>query len=743
MSRPAGIRSSLRARTAVELAALAAGLAVFGYLGWDSALWDARLQLLLHLLVVAAALGLAMAAVRGMPLPRTRIDAPVLAVLAALALATASALNVGMSLRAMGSIAAFALALPLALLAVRWRPSWLGLVTAVPVLAFAIPTLAVLAWRRIEWVMAGAPGLPPLRLPNEGTPFGSVAVPPFVIWPAWALAGLIEPAAVRRPIRAGLVAVGVPLTVLSGSRSAWLALGVTALVAGVPWAWSRRRHLRIERRPSLRTGAVMAGGLLVTAAVVVLILPRFTAVTSLIYRVSLWRDTLTAWASDPLLGIGPGFMPYARQAAAADFTFPVRQPHSHNLPLGLLGDAGIVGLVAGIVVVVAVGWVAGPWRSRTPTGRAAALVLLGIGVGGLFEDLTFLPNFNLLAVALLAVALTDAGAVTWRPIPSLGQLRGRLAAGLAAVAGATLLVGMVVADAGAVTYRGGLDAAIEGDWSTASARFERSAAIDGWHPATPKALAVAADAAGDAGLARRAAETAVERNPGDGPSWANLALLCGELGDDGCQLHALERSMATAEFGGLGPINAALAYEALGREEEADAAYRHSLLIHRTTALATDWPRAVAIGDATTVEDLGALVEVNRLLAWWAVGEPIEPGAIEDPAGRALAHAMLDQRELADDWLERTIAARPDEAFTWDLAIVLREHWGRRTDHEREVARVVRGSPLAGRDQPARVAAVSYELDSFRGVPLDGMLIDAERLLTEPPYPWSLEAVLP
>jgi hypothetical protein len=104
---------------------------------------------------------------------------------------------------------------------------------------------------------------------------------------------------------------------------------------------------------------------------------------------------------------------------------------------------------------------------------------------------------------------------------------------------------------------------------------------------------------------------------------------------------------------------------------------------------------------------------------------------------------MLDQRESADDWLERTIATRPDEAFTWDLAIVLREHWGRRTDHEHEVARVVRGSPLAGRDQPARVAAVSYELDSFRGVPLDGMLIDAERLLTEPPYPWSLEAVLP
>ena len=55
----------LRGRSAVELAALAAGLAVFGYVGWDSALWDPRLQLLLHLLAVGAILALAMAALRG------------------------------------------------------------------------------------------------------------------------------------------------------------------------------------------------------------------------------------------------------------------------------------------------------------------------------------------------------------------------------------------------------------------------------------------------------------------------------------------------------------------------------------------------------------------------------------------------------------------------------------------------------------------------------------------------------
>ena len=81
----------------------------------------------------------------------------------------------------------------------------------------------------------------------------------------------------------------------------------------------------------------------------------------------------------------------------------------------------------------------------------------------------------------------------------------------------------------------------------------------------------------------------------------------------------------TAEFGGLGPINAAFAYEALGNEDEADAAYRHSLLIHRITALATDWPRAIEIRDATTAEDLGALVEAPAQAAPEEVFEqPVE-----------------------------------------------------------------------------------------------------------------------
>ena len=122
-----------------EWLALIAALAVFAYVGWDGALWDARFQLLLHLLAVGAAAGIAAIALRGGAVPRTPLDLPILALLAAFGVATLSAANLGMSLRAMAAIAAFAVMLCVALVAVRHRPSWVGVVTAVPVLLHLDP----------------------------------------------------------------------------------------------------------------------------------------------------------------------------------------------------------------------------------------------------------------------------------------------------------------------------------------------------------------------------------------------------------------------------------------------------------------------------------------------------------------------------------------------------------------------------------------------------------------------------
>ena len=723
--------------------ALAAAIAVFSYVGWDGALWDARLQLLLHLLAIGAVGGVLVLAVRGHDLPRTPLELPLLGLLAAFALATLGALNLGMSLRAMATITAFAAMLPVALIAIRHRPTWVGLVTSVPILALSIPTLGVLVARRIEWVLVGAPGLPPLRLPAEGTPFGSVAVPPFVLIPAWALAGLIEHDGLRRTVRIGLVAVGAPLVVLSGSRSAWLAIAAASVIAGVPWAWSRRGRLHWPRRVTGTGLAASAAALAVIGIGLVFVLPRVTAVTSLLYRGALWRDTLVAWGSDPVFGIGPGFMPYARQAAAADFSFPVRQPHSHNLLLGVLGDAGIVGLVAALVVVGTLVAVAGPWRSRTPVGRAAAVVLIGLGIGGLFEDLTFLPGFDLLVILLVAVALTDAGAVAWRPLKFRTIARRRVA--IAGGAGMSLVLGwaMVVADAGAIAYRAGTDAAGSSDWSASSAWLARAVEIDPWHPAGPRALSVAAAANLQPDLAAEAAEQATLLNPGDSTAWVNRGLLCEQREETTCAIEAGHRAAATARYLAPDLLNAALLLDRLGQADAADSAYRLSLLTQPTTSFVVDWPRTVTIGDGTIPEIAEATWQLNLLLARHASGEPFQPTEFEDPAVRALAHAMLDERAEAEQWLATALQARSEDVRTHDINVVLRSAWGEPTEDAIRVASAVRGRAFPSRDLEVGVPSTVLDIGSFRAYPLDGYVPAAFRLATRPPFPWTLERVLP
>ena len=741
MSRPDPVAWT-RARTPTEWLALGAGVAVFGYLGWDSALWDARFQLLLHLLAAGAIGGLGLIVLRGHELPRTPLDLPILGLLVALALATLSALNVGMSLRAMAAIVAFAAMLPVALLAVRRRPAWVGLVTSVPVLLLSIPTLVTLVERRVEWIAAGAPGLPPLRLPIEVTPFGSVAVPPFVLIPAWALAGLIEPPALRRAVRIGLVAVGVPLVILSGSRSAWLAIAVGLAIGILPRAWQERRRLRWPRELSARGILIAVGSLVVGGLALALVLPRLTAVSSLLYRAGLWRDTLAAWSSDPLLGIGPGFMPYARQAAA-DFSFPVRQPHSHNLPLGVLGDAGLVGLAAGLILVGTLAIRAGPWRNRTPVGRPAAVVLVGLGVGGLFEDLTFLPGFNLLAITLIAVALLDAGAVTWAPM-RLASLTRRSA--LLAGSGSTAIVlvaAMVTADAGAIAYRNGIEAAQSADWMGSAAQLRRAVEIDRWHPAGPRALAVAADAAGQPGVALGAAVQATLLNPGDAIAWTNLALLCEADGNVTCAREAAQRAVATARYLAPELLNAAMVLDRLGATDAADAAYRLSLLTQPATSFVVEWPRTIVIGDGRIPDVTNASWQLNLLVARHATGEPIVPEEFADPAVRALAHAANGDREEAERWLARALAEYPDDIRTRDIAVILRDAWGEPIEESVRIASVVRGRPFPGRDIRSTVPRTIPETVSFRAYPRDGFVTTAVRLATRPPFPWTLQQVLP
>jgi tetratricopeptide (TPR) repeat protein len=728
-----------RGRSAVEWVSLLAGLAAFAYLGWDSALWDPRLQLLLHLLAIGGIGGVVVHGWRGGALPRTAIDVPILALLASFALATLLAVNLGMSLRSMASIVALTLMLPVALLAIRARPSWTALVVCLPTLGLASGALGAILARRLAWVLAGAPGLPPLRMPAEGTPFGSVAVAPFVILGAWVVAGRIAERPFRRAVRMCLAAVGVPLAVLSGSRSAWLAIAVSGAALVVPWAWARRNSLRRPERLGRRGVAVAGVAVFLLAGLAIVVGPRLTASSSLIYRGELWRDTVTAWLTSPLTGLGPGIMPYARQAAAPDGSFPVSQPHSHDWALGLLGDAGILGLAAGIVLAAAFAWSAGPWRSRTREGRIASSVLIGIAVSAIFEDITFLPNFCLVVLLVVAIALEDAGAVRWQPWPRPSIPVAALAGG----ASVTLLLAMVVADAGAIAYREGIEAGRWRDWAAAAGWFERSVAVDPWHPLGPGALGVALAASGEDAAAREELARAARLNPGDGRTWANLAVVCRRLGDAECERDAARRAIATARLDDQTLVIAALSLDRLGETQEADAAYRRSLLTHPMTAFEVAWPRAVIVGDGR-IDPGGAVAnDLSLFLARHATGDDVSPDAYATAAVRALGHAVRGDEAAARDALEAARRASPGVTLTWEIDLVLRRAWGEALDPADRIYAILTNRPIRAPDAPFETLGAKFELGSFRLVPRDGFVPGALEVGEIRAWPWILGSLLP
>jgi tetratricopeptide (TPR) repeat protein len=348
-----------------------------------------------------------------------------------------------------------------------------------------------------------------------------------------------------------------------------------------------------------------------------------------------------------------------------------------------------------------------------------------------------------LVISLLAVALADAGAVRWVSASAWpGRHRLVLVAGTLTIV-ASLAPAALLGDASGIAHHAGIEAAAEGRDDAARDHLILATVLDRWHPAPPKALAVAAARAGDADIARAAAGRAVALNPGDGRSWANLALLCLEAGDEACARESAHRAAGSASFLGLELANAALVQESTDRAAAADDAYARSLLSQRLTAFGLPWPRNVSLDDANLPESAGASGELNRVLAGWAVDEPLKPADVSSPTIRALVHAMAGNVEAAAPLLDEALASSPEDPLPWQIAIVLREAWGQRIDDELEAWNALSGSDFPAPHAESTPRVSTRDIASFRSYPGDELVPAAERLETDPIWPWVLRATLP
>ncbi len=246
---------------------------------------------------------------------------------------------------------------------------------------------------------------------------------------AVALAGA---AGSKRPLLAALAAVQVPALFLAHSRVAWLAAGVSLLVAA---AFAKRR-LRSRRRLRGGRAAVLALGVGAMLTVAVMLRERPTAPTakviaaahdsedrapedvsavrSLAGRAWIWRISAHAALDAPFFGAGLGRFPERYLAAQGDAlrTLPPREASrrfvnattAHDEPLQVATESGVL---ASLLLVLGLSALAvGHLRAGRAGFGAAALAVLVTSLG----DSPLRQPAIALLVALLVAAETSRGA---------------------------------------------------------------------------------------------------------------------------------------------------------------------------------------------------------------------------------------------------------------------------------------------------------------------------------------------
>ncbi|TAL05694.1 MAG: hypothetical protein EPO00_12510, partial [Chloroflexota bacterium] len=267
------------------------------------------------------------------------------------------------------------------------------------------------------WRDLGRFSIPPLRPDFEGLAYGN----PSTVATVCILLFLVTVAHVglasRRQV-AVVFSLGVLTALvvfLTGSRGAWVG---GALAAGVliPCWMSSRANRMVARRLLARAGvrrALSLGSL----GLIGLTLAFLPAVVSRILepasdtRLSFYEASIRMFLHKPITGLGPGTWVVERihytAAPASDYYIP----HAHNIWLQTLSELGLVGMMGGGVMAVAIGaMLLRAWRSDEPPRQlhawAALTALVYLGAHQLFD---FYPNMPAIGFCLaLLIARLDA-----------------------------------------------------------------------------------------------------------------------------------------------------------------------------------------------------------------------------------------------------------------------------------------------------------------------------------------------
>ena len=381
-----------------------------------SRLLDAGLALMLAAIPVSvsgAQLGLGLAifggglvAFRRRRLPRTPLDAPVLALLAVTILSAAVSSDPAASLRKVGSAWQV---LAMYLLVLRFRsPGELA-----PFLRFAIPTAVLgglfgIVQHYTGWLAPGGANGSLHSLGHDGrilwfpeggfSHYQTFANVYFML--ACLMAGMAVAATSRRErlLTAAAAAIAAGAVLFSFTRGVWVALGVALLLFVQAFA---RRAL-----PALAAGLALAilAALIVPSGVRTRLLSMADAGTN-VERLLLWETSWSMLRDHPVLGVGVGRYAVAQdEYVREEVPMLMTRTHAHNIWLQAAVERGVLGLAAfAWLVAAAIRQAFGTARRVRDGGGAAAGLAVGAAtaLAGFLVDGLVQNNFGDAQVSLL------------------------------------------------------------------------------------------------------------------------------------------------------------------------------------------------------------------------------------------------------------------------------------------------------------------------------------------------------
>jgi O-antigen ligase/tetratricopeptide (TPR) repeat protein len=527
------------------------------------------------------------------------------------------------------------------------------------------------------WSLVGHVTFPPLRPKSESLTYGN---PSAVMTMAFLLA-CSSAAAVgafstprRIVLLVGVVTVGA-VTLLSGSRSGWFAVGLAVVMtAGVAMAVGRNRDrirslaatVRRSKTGLAGTGVLVLGVAFIGVAVGPAIIRRLTEGGETL-RIGYAVAAMRMFLESPVVGLGPGMWVANRIRETSPPETDYYIPHAHDIYLQTLAELGVVGAIAGAVLVVSLFWlirgaVTDPDAYRRRWGWAACLAILYFGVHQVLDFYANMPA--ILLAAAIPVAWLDATAE-----PAHGPLShpGSRSLAIGVVAVAIAVAGLLYVEGPATEHSDAVTKANEGHWADSLGPARAAVQADPEWPPYQITFGLAATRADDHSAAMQAFRSAAQSD--DQPeSWLNLAAEQALMDDHDGALDSVVRAMRlgyqrSAVSGAAGDLLLRLG-------DTAGAADAFAWAISVTPSWAGDpwWqadPDRAAIYDAVIGDAIARAPVANRWEIAAMSGDFERAHALVsglDPASAEIASTVLDALkgdEAAEASLVRACDSQP------------------------------------------------------------------------------------